>query len=213
MKGSKEDHTGMNMLSHYGRCVRWYMDHVWQVWNMLWVMASPPTTHRQAQISSWFWIELQNCTSARWQSCPRRITWVWICYPTGPVLLCDTIWSMSDRCVTCHELWLHLQSHHIHVQLSSNWFSNIAWRLHLQRVVKCSKKNHTGKNMLPHYDRIIGWYMDYIRHVSKLSMVLASPQTTTQTFSAMTTLVFYQASILHPHQSNEDCVGLDMLLQ
>ena len=46
-----------------------------------------------------FLIELQNCTSTRWGSGPKRIMHAWICYYIIPGVCGDT-WTISDRWLT-----------------------------------------------------------------------------------------------------------------
>ena len=87
MEWSKENHAGLDILSHYYtglyilcHCcgnVGWYMDHVSQVWNsMPWVNASPQTTsHTCSAVIMVFWTSLTSPPGdelVQWDPCRSR---------------------------------------------------------------------------------------------------------------------------------------------
>ena len=136
----------------------WCMDHVWELWYMPKVMASPPMHPRHALLSPWVWVELQNCTSTRWWSCPRGVIQVSICYQTMKGVLGDEL-TMSDMWITSQGSWFHLQLDLRHAQMSP-WFSDQASNLDLYQVMKLYNEDYAGLYILSYYGISVGWCKD-----------------------------------------------------
>ena len=100
--------------------------------------------------------------STRWWIGPVRSMQVWICYPTAVRVLCNAC-TMADSWVTNHEPWVvvshPITSHTCSVIILVFW---ITIKNNIHEVMKLTKEDHAGLDILDHCLRSIVWSMYHI---------------------------------------------------